>query len=234
MPNKIRTVTYMTTPIEYILTIKKVRNINMRIKPDGIVGVSASRWVSKKSVDEFVISKGKFVLENLEKFKKKESEKPDPAEYVTGEKFELLGTKMNLIVVQEKEEGVYSDGTNIFLCVNDTDDFARKEKLYNRFVDSLCNDIFNRIVVEIYPLFSVHKVSFPTVKIKSMKSRWGSCAHKKGLITLNKNLIEKPRECIEYVVMHEYCHFIHPDHSKRFYNLLGSFLPDWKTRKSLL
>jgi predicted metal-dependent hydrolase len=57
---------------------------------------------------------------------------------------------------------------------------------------------------------------------------------KKGIITLNKRLLEAPRNCIEYVVMHEFCHFIHPNHSKHFYGFLSMLMPDWKERKKLL
>jgi predicted metal-dependent hydrolase len=67
-----------------------------------------------------------------------------------------------------------------------------------------------------------------------MTSRWGSCQPKRGLITLNKRLLEVPRNCIEYVVMHEFVHFIHPNHSKQFYEFLSVLMPDWKERKAFL
>ena len=64
-----------------------------------------------------------------------------------------------------------------------------------------------------------------------MTSRWGSCQTVKGIITLNSKLIEKPLRCIEYVVLHEFAHFIHPNHSKEFYDFVASLMPDWKERK---
>ena len=67
-----------------------------------------------------------------------------------------------------------------------------------------------------------------------METRWVSCLAKKGIITLNKRLLEAPRNCIEYVIMHEFCHFIHPNHSKHFYTFLTMLIPDWKERKALL
>ena len=53
-------------------------------------------------------------------------------------------------------------------------------------------------------------------------------------VTLNKRLLEAPRNCIEYVVMHEFCHFVHPNHSKQFYAFLTMLMPDWKQRKETL
>ena len=67
-----------------------------------------------------------------------------------------------------------------------------------------------------------------------METSRGSCLAKKGVVTLNKRLLEAPRNCIEYVVMHELCHFIHPNHSKQFYAFLTMLMPDWKQRKEAL
>jgi len=66
-----------------------------------------------------------------------------------------------------------------------------------------------------------------------MKSRWGTC-RSSGKITLNLRLIELPEPCIEYIVMHELCHLMHPNHSKAFYSFLSVCMPDWKNRKNLL
>ena len=72
------------------------------------------------------------------------------------------------------------------------------------------------------------------MKIRNMKSRWGSCQPQRGIITLNARMIAAPREAIEYVVVHEFAHFIHPNHSKEFYTLVEQLMPDWKTRKKML
>ena len=74
----------------------------------------------------------------------------------------------------------------------------------------------------------------PVLKTRTIKTRWGTCIAKKGIITLNKRLIEAPLNCIEYVITHELCHLIHPNHSKAFYEMLTVFMPDWKVRKAIL
>ena len=94
--------------------------------------------------------------------------------------------------------------------------------------------IFNEILDEIYPLFIPYGVKKPVLRIRTMKSCWGSCLVNKGIITLNRKLLMKPRECIEYVVMHELCHFIYPDHSKQFYGFMEKLMPDWKERREHL
>ena len=70
--------------------------------------------------------------------------------------------------------------------------------------------------------------------VRVMNTRWGSCSTATGRITLNLKLYNKPDACIEYIVVHELCHLIHPNHGKDFYALLEKELPDWKTRRKQL
>ena len=74
----------------------------------------------------------------------------------------------------------------------------------------------------------------PTIKIREMKSRWGSCIPAKQQITLNKRLIHYPVEFIEYVVLHEFVHLIQPNHSKAFYHIIEYHMPDYKARIALV
>lgn len=94
--------------------------------------------------------------------------------------------------------------------------------------------VFEDILEELYPQFKKYGVERPTLRIRDMETRWGSCLVKKGVITLNKRLLEAPRNGIEYVVMHELCHFVHPNHSELFYIFLTMLMPDWKERKQFL
>ena len=78
-------------------------------------------------------------------------------------------------------------------------------------------------------------VTSPTaIRIHPMKTRWGSCNVKKGTLNFNLYLIDQPLECIEYVVMHEFAHFIQPDHSPAYHALMTTLMPDWKARKAKL
>ena len=72
------------------------------------------------------------------------------------------------------------------------------------------------------------------VRWREMVSRWGSCQVKTARITLNLRLADKSAACIEYVLVHELCHLLHPDHSPAFYAKLAIFMPDWKERRLVL
>ena len=186
-----RTVCAGEKNIKYILERKQVKNINMRVRPDGSVRVSAGPWADASQIDDFVLSKAEFILKAMKRFE-------------------------NMAEAEEKyqEELVKAKAGR----------------------ESLLADVslFTEILDEFYPLFVPYGVKKPKLRVRTMKSCWGSCLVNKGIITLNRKLLMKPRECIEYVVVHELCHFIHPNHSKQFYGFMEQFMPDWKDRKARL
>ncbi len=95
--------------------------------------------------------------------------------------------------------------------------------------------LINEYCESVYPYYhNLTSIDFPIIKLRKMKSRWGSCCPTKGILTFNKNLIFAPKECIEYVILHEFTHFIHPNHSPLFYEELSKKCPDWKKLKKQL
>ncbi len=169
--------------IVYELTRKPVKNINIRVKSDGRILVSASRRVPLKYLDELILARQDFILKALKKYED----------------------------LRKKKEARIEQG----------------QVLHNE-------KILMQICQEIYPLFAPMGVEFPQIKIRTMKTQWGSCRPYEGIITLNRRLLEAPREAIEYVVLHEFAHFIHLNHSKDFYELVERLMPDWKERKAML
>lgn len=174
--------------VTYILTRKKVKNINVRIKPDGSIHVSAGRWVSLSSIENFMILKGANILRALDKYE---------------------DCRRKAEALRQQYEGKQPDRNQVRLL------------LYG-------------ICEEIYPLFRPYGVTYPVIKIRKMTSRWGSCQPLKGIITLNSKLAQVPRECAEYVVVHEFAHFLQPNHSKDFYGVVAGIMPDYKERKKKL
>lgn len=220
--------------LRYSLERKNVKNINLHVRKNGSVYVSANVAVPAEKIDAFLISKAAFILNAQKKFALQEQYKLQPKQYVSGETFYLQGRALRLKVLQASKNQVYSDGVYLFLEIKDPQNFSKKERMVMRFFDRECKIVFREIVDAIYPVFQKYGVIAPTLRIRSMDTRWGSCLPKEGIITLNKRLLEAPRNCIEYVVMHEFCHFIHPNHSKNFYDFLSMLMPDWKERKKTL
>lgn len=225
---------YENRELHYQLERKAVKNVNLRIYRDGRVYVSANSRISVAKIDEFVMSKGSYICAVQKKFAEMPKCEPKAKQYISGETFYLWGQKLYLQVEQSVTDTISMDGKTLFLRVKDTNDFAKKQKIVNKYMEEQCKTLFEQIIEETYLIFQKYNVAMPKLRIRDMKTRWGSCLVEKGIITLNKQLLKAPRSCSEYVVMHEFCHFIHPNHSKHFYELLTELMPDWKQRKILL
>ena len=229
-----RTISADGNQILYELERKNVKNLNLHVRRDGTVYVSANRLVPVEQVDAFLESKIGFILNARKRFAEQAQYRPQPKQYVSGETFYIQGRGLRLQVVQAAKDQISSDGVHLYLQVRDPMDFEKKKRMVSRFIDQQCRQVFGEIVAEVYPIFQKYGVAMPTLRIRDMETRWGSCLAKKGVITLNRRLLEAPRHCIEYVVTHEFCHFIHQNHSKQYYAFLTMLMPDWRERKKVL
>lgn len=221
-------------PIEYELQRKAVKNINLRIKADRTIFVSANTRVSEKIIEEFIESKKEYILNALARYEELAKYAPKPKQYVDGESFRILGHDRRLKVIEGKKNKVESDESYITLTVKDLNDFDLKKKTMDKWLNSICKDTIQSLCDAIYPKFQKYGISYPTIKYRNMISRWGSCQPKRCVLTFNYALVEAPISCVEYVVVHEFTHFLQPNHSKRFYQQLAMFMPDWEQRKKLL
>lgn len=220
--------------ISYEFTRKNVKNINMRIKPNLKVQVSASPRVSLTKIDEFVASKGEFILKAIEEYKDLETHNTDDLNYKSGENFYFLGVAYPILVIQSNENiAVILDKTFV-IKVADITNYHMKEKIVDIFIDNKCAEIFVELSQQVYKMFEGYKIPYPKLKMQNMKSQWGSCNKYKCIINLNKRLIHSPIKSIEYVIVHEFAHLVYADHSKNFHRVVTSIMPDWKVHKNNL
>lgn len=131
----------------------------------------------------------------------------------------------------KKGEAVFLKGGCLYLYTADGDDTAYKQQLYDSWQKIQAGILCRQVSRQYYPFFEKLGVAYPVIRIRKMRSRWGSCIPAKQSITFNSLLLEKPPESIVYVVVHEFSHLVHPDHSKAFYQFVEQILPDWKSRK---
>lgn len=221
--------------ISYVLTRKQVKYINLRIKSNGEVAVSAHRRVPATYVDKFVESKAPFILEALERVEKRREETGDrPHNYETGEIFRLLGRDYTLVVEEAGREEIFFRGDSLVLWTKWPDHYPHKKNMMEKWMRFFTRKTFSEIIDWAYPQFVPYGAPYPVWTVRAMTSRWGSCQPQTGKITLNSKLIFYPKEAIEYVVVHEFAHFAHPDHSKAFWALVAEIMPDYKERKKLL
>lgn len=191
---EIRIVSCKNGALEYQLTRKDVKNINIRVKPDGSVLVSANTKVPTAYIDDLIRQKESFIVHAREKYAK---------------------NKANTVPIDRE---------------------THRKELMKKYPKEYQYQVLGQICEEMLSLFrqNGYRVPFSELKIRYMTARWGSCQPRMGIITLNSCLMERPRRAVEYVVLHEFAHFVHPNHSKDFYALVEHLMPDWKERKALL
>lgn len=230
----IKTIDLHDRVISYNLERKNVKNINLRIKADQSVYVSANSNVSEDIIEDFLHSKADYILKALDHYADIAKYEPKPKQFIDGESFRLLGHDLRLKVVGGKRNSVESDESYLTLTVKDPANFKMKQSTMDKWMKSRCEAILFAVCESVYPKFQKYGVEFPELRFRNMVSRWGSCQPKRKVLTFNISLIEAPPACIEYVVVHEFTHFLQPNHSKKFYSQLAMFMPDWKERKMIL
>lgn len=230
----LRTVEADGNAISYTLERKPVKNINLRIRADQCVYVSAPKDVAAKMVDAFVVEKSAYILRALKKFKDRNRESTLENNFVNGETVKFLGRNLRLKIKNASRSKVESDESYVTLYVKDVQDADLKKRVLETWLRKKCKDEITAICKKVYPQVKKYGVAFPEIQLREMVSRWGSCSPKKGFVTFNTALIAMPVSCIEYVVTHEFTHFLYPNHSKKFYQQLATFMPDWEERKKRL
>ena len=121
--------------IQYQLERKAVKNLNLRIRNDGTIYVSANKLVPIDEIDNFVRSKYSFITNALKKFSELAEYKPQPKNYVSGETFYIQGRSLRLQVSEAQKDYITSDGINIYLKVKNPEDTERKKRIVDRFMN---------------------------------------------------------------------------------------------------
>lgn len=229
-----REVRLSTGTLPYTLERKRVKNMILRIKLDGSVWVSVPKRVPIYEVERFLRQEEDYIQRKLEFCEREREKKRPPLQLVDGEQIYYLDRLMTLRIREWPLEAVWIEGDELCIQVSDRENLERKKELLQSWYRDEMQTIFSELIEQVYRRFRAYGVEYPVVKIRSMTSRWGSCTPQKKKITLNSYLIFQPLSSIEYVVVHEFAHFIHLDHSKEFWALVEEILPDYKERKRRL
>lgn len=219
--------------VSYELTRKPVKNINIRVRADGSVGVSADARVPKEEIEKVLQQKATFLLNALDRF----AAQPRPVaqqDYAAGSVVFLLGRAYQVSLLEGTRNEVRPEKENLLLTVTDPDTPPLRIQTMEMFLKETCLSVTRSLCQRWQPKMAHLGVPVPEIRVRSMVSRWGSCKPSARRITFARQLVAAPLACVEYVVCHELVHFLHPNHAKAFYDCLSSFLPDWNTRRQRL
>lgn len=225
------TVFYEDLIIPFVLIRKKVKNVNLKVRPDSTVVVSADKRVPYEFIEQFIKDKALWISKTRNRFDERRSRHRE-LQYISGEIIYYLGIKYPLLVVPtNNREKAYLNGEVLVLMVRDSSDFILKEKLVKLWYKKQARVVFNNSLEKMYPKVAGYGIVKPSVAIRAMKTRWGSCSWEKQKITLNTELLKAPEPCIDYLVLHELAHFKYRKHDSAFYAFLTEIMPEWKEHK---
>ena len=215
--------------ISYELTRKPVKNVNLRVKEDGTLRISANSRVSVRHIEEFIISQQAFIIRAAERINARSAEND------IGDRVRWLGREYPVRIIANSRECAVLEQEEFRVLTRIPEPEHVRLLLRNWLAENftlLCRELNDEVRSS---LISSGIVPPPTrIAIKDMKSRWGSCTWTKGHISINFRLAAYPRETVLSVFWHEYAHYWHHDHSARFYAFLGKHYPEYRKWNSLL
>lgn len=203
------------------------KTLSIEVHPDSTVWVRAPAGCSESLIRERVQRRAGWISRQLAEFEQYKPKMP-ARQYVSGETHLYLGRQYRLKVVKADASAVkLQRGQIVVSCSVPADPDAIKQLLQNWYLQRARQTYEDVLQVALDRFKGVHP---PRIIVRVMRSRWGSLSAA-GTMTLNSRLIQAPRACIEYVIVHELCHVGHRDHDARFFKRLAQLMPDWQKRK---
>lgn len=215
----------------YELEYKPVKNVNLRVRKDGSVYVSAPFQVSEAFIENVLQEKAAFILHALERVSLlAPSRREDGLQ--SGDTVYLLGEAKRIHICYSPRETAAVDGTCLILETKTPEDSARAREIVIAYLNTAFTPVIEAVCRRIFPPFGAKGAPVPIIRTRFMTSRWGSCIPAKNVVTFNTRLYQFPVPLIEYVACHEFTHFFVQNHSPAFYADLEGFLPDRRQREA--
>ncbi len=192
---------------------KNNKNMYLRVKKDGIY-ISTNYFTTKSMIMSFINKNSSDIIKMNDKVQRREKRKDD---------FYYLGKKYNVIILNTVSKIEFSDDRV----------FVKNKKYLNTFLENEANRIFNERIDYYYNLFE-ESIPYPKMMVWKMKRKWGYCNKRDKLIKLNFELIKYSLNEIDYVVVHELCHFLEFNHSPEFWKYVKKYKPDYKSAQKVL
>ncbi|OAE41708.1 metal-dependent hydrolase [Enterobacter cloacae] len=204
----------------------------IKVHPDCRVVVSAPEEADDLAVLTAVKKRGRWIYQQLRDFRR-QLEYITPRKYISGESHYYLGKQYLLKVIEEPAEvqRVKMLRGKLEVTLRQKSPAKVRQLLIDWYKTRAKNVFAKRLEAMLEQALWVNAP--PPLRVLTMQTQWGSCSPS-GRLTLNPNLVKAPRECIDYVILHELCHLAEHNHSERFYRLMGQVMPEWEVVKTRL
>jgi predicted metal-dependent hydrolase len=210
---------------------KDIKNVHLSVyPPTGRVRISAPLRMSLDTIRVFAISKLAWIKQ--QQLKLREQERETPREYLDRESHHVWG-KRYLLTTSECNQApaVELKHSRMLLQVRPGTRKKERQAIVEQWFREQLKKALPIIIAKWEPLIGVRVERF---FVQRMKTKWGSCNPKALSIRLNTDLAKKPKECLEYIVVHEMAHLLERTHNARFVTLMDRFMPKWQFYRAVL
>ncbi|NHN89468.1 M48 family metallopeptidase [Acetobacter conturbans] len=206
--------------------------LRIKVHPDLTVQAVVPEGTSDADLERALQQKTRWIWQKLRDFKTVQAH-ATPREYVSGESHFYLGRRHLLKVHHHPEapETVRMLRGRLEVSVRERH-ALRVQKLLEIWYFTRAQQVFCHRLTALLPT-TLWVTTPPALKIQVMQTQWGNCSPG-GTVTLNPHLVKAPRDCIDYVILHEMCHLKEHNHGTAFWTLLGRIMPDWERHKARL
>lgn len=213
------------------VTRKAVKNVHLSVHPpDGRVTLVAPKNTRLEVARAYAITKLPWIRDQQEKLRQQERE--PPRKFITRESHYLWGRRYLLRVVPHDGRGkLWIDHKRIFMAVRPDASIEARAKAMHDWHKSLLHEAIPPLIAKWEKRLGVKVGRY---FLQCMKTKWGSCNHRAGNIRLNTELVKKPKDLLEYVIVHEMVHLVVPTHSDEFVGLLDKHYPGWREARNEL
>jgi predicted metal-dependent hydrolase len=210
---------------------KDIKNVHLNVYPPaGQVRISAPLHMNLDTIRAFVVSKLDWIKRAQKKLRNQEREAP--REYIDRESHQVWGEHYLLqVVVGKTSPRVEVKCGMLVLQVRSGTDRDHMEAIVARWYRQQIRDAVPDLIQKWEPLM---RVQVEKIFVQHMKTRWGSCNSTARNIRLNSELAKKPREFLEYVVVHELAHLLEASHNQKFIAIMDRFMPMWRNHRDAL
>lgn len=213
------------------LTKKNIKNVHLSVyPPDGRVSLVAPVSTRTEVARAYAISKLSWIRAQQQKLQSQARE--EPRQFVGRESHYVWGRRYLMAIVdQDAKPSVVLGNKRITLNVRPGSSTEKRAKVMHEWHKALLHKAVPPLIRKWERRLGVHVSAY---FLQRMKTKWGSCNPARGNIRLNTELVKKPKDLLEYVVVHEMAHLIEPTHSARFTAILDEHYPHWREARAEL
>lgn len=217
--------------IAILVTRKAIKNVHLSVHPpDGRVTLAAPTSTRLDVARAYAISRLGWIRQQQEKLRGQARE--TPRKFVERESHYVWGRRHLMTIKHvDAKPSVTLDHKRITLNVRPGSDAQKRAEVIHDWHKSLLHAAVPALIKKWQAKLKVHVTSY---FLQKMKTKWGSCNHRDGNIRLNTELVKKPKDLLEYVIVHELVHLIEPTHSSRFIEILEKHYPSWREARAEL